>query len=265
MKAMLVIEKDSIKHRVVEHLAPQGFVFIHYTNPLKAMDNIDEVAPDIVLFSASDYPRHWKPFLQLYRQADMLPAVEDKKDDTCEGGAESAESAGSANHPFILLKGSSFNDDEAAKAGALGVNAIVKEDFSSPEELSLLEDVLARYAHWDDRRYDRRYSLSWAELDFMFTEPESYKIITGRIEDISKGGLLFRPDDINTTLSLKIGLELPLCTLKINERYFELSAKITHNSGPISLKFMEVPSECGELLDQLFEEQRQSSLKRLLS
>lgn len=68
MKAMLVIEKDSIKHKVVEHLAPQGFVFIHYTNPLKAMDNIDEVAPEIVLFSAADYPRHWKPFLQLFRQ-----------------------------------------------------------------------------------------------------------------------------------------------------------------------------------------------------
>ena len=251
---MLVIEKDSIKHRVVEHLSPQGFVFIHYTNPIKAMDNLDEVAPDIVLFSAADYPRHWKPFLLLYRQG----VWEDTKSDD-------AEEADQPRRPFILLKGLNFNEDEASKAGALEVNAIVKEDFSSPEELSLLEDVLARYSHWDNKRDDRRYSLSWAELEFMFTEPESFKIITGKIEDISKGGLLFRPDDIEATLNLPIGMELSLCTLKINDRYFELSAKISHNSGPISCKFIDLPDDCGELLDQLFEEQRQTTLKQLLS
>ncbi|WP_020613345.1 PilZ domain-containing protein [Sediminispirochaeta bajacaliforniensis] len=243
MKAMLVIEKDSIKHKVVEHLAPQGFVFIHYTNPLKAMDNIDEVAPEIVLFSAADYPRHWKPFLQLFRQ-----------------GSDAEEK------PFILLRGEHFDEEEGTKAGILGVNAIVKEDFANPEDLALLEDILARYAVWDDKRYDRRYvPSSKHDLEFMFTHPQSLRIITGRVEDFSAGGLLFLPEPGISLLDLQIGTTIDLCTLNVSGAYFEISAKIIHNSGPISFKFIDLPDDCRIALNELFEAERQEALKRHLS
>jgi len=31
------------------------------------MDNISEIQPELVLFSAEDYPRHWKIFLKVLR------------------------------------------------------------------------------------------------------------------------------------------------------------------------------------------------------
>lgn len=243
MKAMLVIEKDSIKHKVVEHLAPQGFVFIHYANPIKAMDNLDEVSPRIVIFSAADYPRHWKPFIQLFRQ-----------------GTDEQQK------PFILLRGDRFDDEEAAKAGTLGVNAIVREDFSNPEDLMLLEDILARYAVWNDKRYDRRYPVTNRDdVEFMFTHPDSLQIITGRIEDLSGGGLLFIAEDVASTNDLAPGRQIDLCTLNIAGSYFEVSVKISHNSGPVSFKFVNLSAECGEALDALFEKERQKALKRSLS
>jgi hypothetical protein len=242
MKAMLVIEKDSIKHRVVEHLSPQGFVFIHYTNPLKAMDNIDEVAPQLVLFSASDYPRHWKPFLQLFRQGDP-----DKL------------------KPFILLKGTHFDDEEVSKAGALGVNGIVLEDFSNPEELMILEDILARYTVMDDKRFDRRYALkSRRDIEFMFTHPVNLNIVTGEIKDISSGGILFQPEDASAVMDLSVGSQIELCTLNIAGKYFEISVKVSHNSGPVSFKFVDISTECLESLNELFEAERQKALKREL-
>jgi hypothetical protein len=243
MKAMLVIEKDSIKHKVVEHLSPQGFVFIHYSNPLKAMDNIDEVAPEIVIFSAVDYPRHWKPFIQLFRQ----------------------ESNGE-QRPFILLRGEHFSEEEGSKAGVLGVNAIVSEDFSNPEDLMLLEDILARYAVWDDKRFDRRYPITGRnDIDFMFTHPKTLRIITGRIDDISGGGLLFLAEDASTTMDLDPGRQIDLCTLNIAGTYFEVSVKVTHNSGPVSFKFVDLSEECAEALNSIFESERQKALKKSLT
>lgn len=243
MKAMLVLEKDPVKHRVVEHLSPQGFVFIHYTNPLKAMDNLEEVDPEIVLFSAYDYPRHWKPFLQLFRQMDR----EEQR------------------RPFILLRGDFFTEDEVSKAGILGVNAVVREDLSTPDDLMLLEDILARYSVIDDKRLDRRYGIaSRQHIEFMFTHPDSMKIVTGNVEDLSMGGLLFRPDDTSLSLDLKIGSDVELCTLSIDEHYFELSARIRHNSGPLALKFLDLPEACRKELMELFETHRQKALKRAL-
>ena len=43
MKTLLIIEHDNLKEQVIEHLAPRGFDFIHYRNPIKAIDNIEEI------------------------------------------------------------------------------------------------------------------------------------------------------------------------------------------------------------------------------
>ncbi|MDR1588437.1 MAG: hypothetical protein LBS57_13370, partial [Treponema sp.] len=32
---------------------------IHYSQALKAMDNIEEINPDAIIISACDFPRHW--------------------------------------------------------------------------------------------------------------------------------------------------------------------------------------------------------------
>ena len=46
MKTLLVIEHDNLKDQVIEHLAPRGFNFIHYRNPIKELDNIEETNPN---------------------------------------------------------------------------------------------------------------------------------------------------------------------------------------------------------------------------
>lgn len=35
---------------------------VQYQHPLKALDNLAELAPDVVLWSHDDFPRHWKTF-----------------------------------------------------------------------------------------------------------------------------------------------------------------------------------------------------------
>jgi len=68
---------------------------------LKALDNIEEIRPDIVVVNASDYPRHWKTLTQFIKSgiAGKIPDV-------------------------ILYVPKSFSETEKMKAQKLGIKGI---------------------------------------------------------------------------------------------------------------------------------------------
>ena len=134
MKILLVAYKDATRESLLRHLKPRGLDLIHYRNPIKAMDNIDEIEPDFVFFSAEDFPRHWKPFIQLMR-----------------------ESFTREQTFFVLLKGEQFSFDEAAKAKHLQVNGIIREDLEDRKEFRRLEELLVKYSRLVQNREGIRY------------------------------------------------------------------------------------------------------------
>lgn len=225
MKTVLVIEDQDTKERISHHLSPLGFDFIHYLNPVKALDNIDEINPDLVIFSAEDFPRHWKPFVRLLR-------AERTKEDAV----------------FILLTGDNFSTEEASKATVLEVNGMVDTRLED-EEIQHLQDIFARYNVLSEPRSDRRYPGSWAEgVDFAFTHPKTFALVTGRITDISLGGLNFLPDMPQSTSDIMEGEELHGCSLSLEEKVFTIDAKVTRNNRNIAFQFMEISSECHSAL-----------------
>ncbi len=219
MKTILVIEDQETKERISRHLMPLGFDFIHYLNPVKALDNIDEIGPDLVIFSAEDFPRHWKPFVRLLR-----------------GKKNKGESV------FVLLTGDNFSTEEASKATVLEVNGMVNTKLED-EDIQHLQDIFARYNVLSETRSDRRYPGSWVEgVDFVFTHPRSYALITGEITDISLGGLNFLPDMPQTTSDIMEGEELFSCSLSLNEKIFSIDVKVIRNNRQMAIQFFELDS-----------------------
>ena len=60
MKALLISDRKEIIDFVTPLLKKNGFDMIHYRWIIKALDNIEEIQPDIIVLSAMEYPRHWK-------------------------------------------------------------------------------------------------------------------------------------------------------------------------------------------------------------
>jgi len=56
--AMLVAEERFLKNRFNSFFRTRGYQGLQYSNPLKAMDNLEELSPDVLLCSATDFPRH---------------------------------------------------------------------------------------------------------------------------------------------------------------------------------------------------------------
>lgn len=60
MKALVISDRQEIINFVTPLLKAKGFDIIHYKWIIKAIDNIEEIQPDIIVLSANEYPRHWK-------------------------------------------------------------------------------------------------------------------------------------------------------------------------------------------------------------
>jgi hypothetical protein len=243
VKVLVIVEKESTKDILAHHLLPRGFDVIWYTNPIKGMDNIDEIDPDLVLFSAEDFPRHWKPFVNLLRE-------HKGKDETV----------------FVLLKGEIFPFEEAAKASFLGVNGIVKENFSDRQEMLRLEELFGRYNPVSDGRSGRRYMPNeWDDIDFLFTHPVSMKLVSGMIADISTVGLSFIPDDPQLTSGIKDNTRIPYCSLEIGDSILTIACRVVRNNQIIRLQFLDADEELRQFIADYIDESTERKLNALLS
>jgi hypothetical protein len=215
VKILLVSERDELKGYIRRNFMPRGAEIIQYYNPIKAMDNLDEVEPDVVLFSARDFPRHWKPFLIFLRDS--------KAREQC---------------VFVILRGDDFDHEEADKAQALQVNGIVHERLQNREELSRLKDLVNRYRDIGDARTEKRLAPSQIDrIAFVLTHPTKMEIVFGRVEDLSAAGVSFAPLDRQKTMDLQVGAQINVCSLRIGENILALPARIVRNERSISLAF----------------------------
>ena len=214
MKVLIVSASDRAKGQLAYHLKPVGFEIVHYNDPVKAIDNLEELNPELILFQTGDFPRHWKPFLKLLREK------------------KSKEEA-----VFIIMAGEEFPFEEAAKAAHLGANGIVGTDLDK-KEVQRLEELLRRYRSVKDKRkFHRLVPTQRDRLGFMLTHPLSLTIVTGRLSDISIQGASFIPTHPALTKDLKKGEEIPACSLRVGQEVISVLCRVTRNRQDIGLQF----------------------------
>ncbi|MCK5734816.1 MAG: PilZ domain-containing protein, partial [Spirochaetaceae bacterium] len=86
MIILILAEDKSLKKRFSSFFGKLGYSIIQYTHPLKTMDNLDEISPDILICNATDYPRHWKLIVKQIRdnsernETAVILSIEDEFD-----------------------------------------------------------------------------------------------------------------------------------------------------------------------------------------
>ena len=228
MKALLVIGSEVAYKLVSFYVRPLGFEIVRYRQPLKAMDNVDEVDPDAVIISAEDFPRHWKTLVQYIRS--------DRSTDRT---------------VIVILKGSHFPFEEAAKAAHIGVNGIVSENLDDPDELDRLQGILGRYAPVRENRVAHRMRpAGWDRIEFVFTRPDDLSIVTGRVESISSSGLAFLPEQASAVASLESGMELSDCSLRAGDAILSPVCGVVRVERVIALTFSKFDESEHAILDK---------------
>src|SRR5512136_2058209 len=193
MKLLLVAAGDRHLNVLGFHLRPLGFTIEHLADPVQAVEHLDEIEPEAVLFHAGDFPRHWKPALKMARVFHTREEL-----------------------IFVLLAPPDFEVDEAAKATYLGANGIVGADLADKKELYRLVELFRRYRPVDDKRTVTRVVPAEDEaLVFAFTHPGRRSLVAGRIREISIQGASFKPAPGSVVSDLEAGCRVPVCSLKL--------------------------------------------------
>lgn len=219
MKALIVVEDDAVADIVRFYLQPLGLDVIRYRDPLKALDNLDEIMPDAVVMSARDFPRHWKAIVVDLRAARPKSAC-----------------------AIVLLKGDFFPFEEAAKAAYLGVNGVIKEDLSDKSELDRFQQILRRYIEIDDSRVlDRHIPGPWDRLGFVFSHPVTLLPITGAIETISSLGLSFVPESSVMVTDLEPDTIIEDASLRVDATIVSIRCRLVRTGAVMAFVF-----ECGD-------------------
>ena len=98
MKALIISDKQEIIDFSEKFLKENGYDIIVYRWLLKAIDNIEEIQPDLIFLSAAEYPRHWKTLASFVKSG-----------------------IGGNNVQIYLYAPDSLSDEEKRKAVELGI------------------------------------------------------------------------------------------------------------------------------------------------
>jgi hypothetical protein len=231
MKLLLVLDSDETYDLLSLYVKPLGVDLIRYRQPLKAMDNIDEVDPAAIILSGQDFPRHWKILVQFVRS--------ERSKESC---------------PIILLRGSPFSLEETSKAFSLGVNGIVEEAMDTATAIDQLQSILGRYMSVEEKRRSRRYHAEgWNRFGFLVSNPADGVIITGKVKTVSDLGLSFYPDHLSLLHNIALNQELPGCSLRAGDVILSPVCRLVRRGRIVSFEFISFPGNEQALLVRYLE------------
>jgi hypothetical protein len=231
MKLLVILGSDDILSLIAQNIEPLGFDLIRYQHVLKAMDNLEEIAPSTIIISARDFPRHWKTLVQFVRY--NHPKME------C---------------PVILLKGPNFSLEDASKAFFLGVSGIVSEDLTRPSEVDQLQRLLSRYIQLAEKRSANRFHIEdTTQVGVCAVNPVRRSLITGPVKTISTSGISLQPDAALSLDGLEENMELSECSLRIGEDFITPICRVVRTKPDMSMEFIFLPDVDRILLDNYLE------------
>lgn len=229
---MLVSEIQDKSKNLIKFFKEESLDIVHYSSPIKALDNLQEIAPDALVIDTVDFPRHWKVITQYLR-------YDTSKNDVV----------------VILIVNDLFSSLEADKALKVGVQGVVNVDDTSENMVKNAQDILAKYKSVIFRkgRGCTASNLLDKDCSFLFVEPTTCCIVTGKVKDINEDSLLFIPD--SEVENLEVGTVLSNCSLKLADTILTPSMHVVELGNYINLEF-DVSEEDAQVIASFVEEHK---------
>ena len=196
MKALIISEDEKVYTTLDDILKNASYDTIIYKWLLKALDNIEEIRPDLIVVSSSEYPRHWKTLVQFVKSG-----------------------IGGDDVQIYLYEPTPVSQEDEEKARILGVSGCFSEfeDFIAMIKKSVVPEPVEgpqNEPEEDTSTVTENETAVPEALEgpqnepaipntghFMFTQPSSQKFISGKYFDYNGKTLscsFFDEADLNT-------------------------------------------------------------------
>lgn len=186
MTILAVAEQGACAVKLADELESGGFTVIRYVSLLKVIDNLEALAPHVVIISKDDYPHHWKLLVRCITQAQAPRAVR------------------------FFLASSSFDKAVSAEAERLHVSlctqnriadvitdiaAIKPEDITAEQQTDSVGDAAEQGVPTINAVLGTRALCApiRSEQYLLFSHPRTHALVFGIVERISSHDILFYP------------------------------------------------------------------------
>jgi hypothetical protein len=233
MKLLLVLDSSDVYGQIADYVKDLGAEIIHYQHILKAMDNIDEIAPDGIIVSAVDFPRHWKTLISFVRN--------ERPPEIC---------------ATIVLYGTFFPDKERKKAKFLKVDCLLNEAHLDKRSLNRLREALRPYistVDWVNHLAVRPKNSK--KLAMIITNPLTGALINGKVTKISQYGVVFIPEQPRLAKNLTVMTELYGCSLRAGSTIIAPVCRVICNEESLTLEFAALKPHEKRILHKFLKEE----------
>ena len=195
MKALIISEDENVYSVLNSVLQKAGYDTIIYKWLLKALDNIEEIRPDCIVVSSSEYPRHWKTLVQFVKSGiggDEVEVYLYEPNPMSSEDEEKAHILGITDYftslePSVLEGIFASVKTEAPVVEAVS-EAVAEQPVEEKEEIPTVENIIADEPEKEEEKNEGHY---------MFTHPYSGKYITGKFFEYNGTTLSCVINDLN--------------------------------------------------------------------
>ena len=254
MKAVIIAESENIIKEFSQYYKLNGYDIIVYHWLMKAMDNIEEIDPDLIFINAEEYPRHWKILCQYITGINKLPKIvlysskvfneEDKEKckilniDSVIGGVEDLEEVFTLEE---LCPTSTETEPEIEYEPEIETEPEIEniQEIESEPEIETQPEIETEPVIESEPEIETEQEIENIQEEksfnckFLFTHPENFVLITGKVKEFAIPKLIFIPDNPEDTKDLSEQTIINRCTLKIDGNIKTVNAKIIKNENEI--------------------------------
>ncbi len=196
MKALIISEDENVYSVLNSVLQKAGYDTIIYKWLLKALDNIEEIRPDCIVVSSSEYPRHWKTLVQFVKSGiggDEVEVYLYEPNPMSSEDEEKARILGITDYftslePSVLEGMFASVKTEAPVVEAVS-EAVAEQPVEEKEEIPTVENIIADEPEKEEEEKN--------EGHYMFTHPYSGKYVTGKFFEYNGTTLSCVINDLN--------------------------------------------------------------------
>jgi DNA-binding response OmpR family regulator len=224
MKLMLTLGTEALRTKLEEILKPLAVEPIVYRHIQKAMDNIEEIAPDAIIIDAVAFPRQWKSFVQFIREPKHEKETKHKK-----------------HCPVILVKGRRFSPSDKNKAVFLGVDAIINDSLAKESDITNLLSIIHASVSDSEHKLKIENICEKGRFGLLITHPVNGILLSGTVKTVSEDGLDFCPDQPALAQTISLHEELPACSFRAGDMILSPVLRLVKREPNLYFTFVSFP------------------------
>lgn len=198
MKTLIISDDAQFTKTIDSFFTRKGHSTIIYKWLIKAMDNLEEIKPDILIISADEYPRHWKSLVQFM-----------------ESGIAGKE------HKIYLYKKEKIEGEEELKIQKLNI-AKVFDNLDSITLNTTFADCFPKTQQAEN--IVNKETTSETENSLIITNPGTHNFVYGKYSFINEKAIKFSTND--EFYLPKINEYIEKLSYRFNNKLYSTSGKI---------------------------------------